>query len=346
MGIEVNSSNRRTWLARTAFVTVLASAPGAVLADEGGASYWTPGSYASMAATPVAPGWSITAFYYYANTQQNANVAFAQDPTFGALPGDVVAFPGAKQYNISGQGYFQPTYTFKDPVLGAQLGIQVTAQAAFANSTLSGMWSGAAMTPAGPKPFAEYGLEDSAISGLGDLAPEVTMKWTSGVHNVLAYIGTNVPIGQFNPNRLANIGFGHWVIDAGGGYTYYDQKTGWEFSGVLGFTYNFIDPYSKYQNGVDMHFDWAGSYAFNDKVSAGVAGYVYRQISCDGGPGDQAGCNESQVFGVGPQLTYNFPVNSWQGSVNFRAYKDFWAQNRPEGWNGWLTLTISPPSPS
>lgn len=123
MGIEVNSSNRRTWLARTAFVTVLASAPGAVLADEGGASYWTPGSYASMAATPVAPGWSITAFYYYANTQQNANVAFAQDPTFGALPGDVVAFPGAKQYNISGQGYFQPTYTFKDPVLGAQLGI-------------------------------------------------------------------------------------------------------------------------------------------------------------------------------------------------------------------------------
>jgi hypothetical protein len=346
MGIEVNSSRKNNWPARAAFFAVLVSAPGVAKADEGGASYWTPGSYASMAATPVAPGWSITAYYYYANTEQNATGVFALDPVLGALPGNVVAFPGARQYNVSGQGYLQPTYTFADPVFGAQLGIQITAQAAFANATLSGMWSGFALTPGGTKPFTQYGLEESSISGLGDLAPEVTMKWTSGVNNFLAYVGTNVPIGQFNPSRLANIGFGHWVIDAGGGYTFYDQKTGWEFSGVLGFTYNFIDPSTQYQNGVDMHFDWAGSYAFNDKVSAGVAGYAYRQISCDGGPGDTVGCNEAQVFGVGPQLTYNFPVDKWQGSVNFRAYKDFWAQNRPEGWNGWLTLTISPPSPS
>jgi hypothetical protein len=62
--------------------------------------------------------------------------------------------------------------------------------------------------------------------------------------------------------------------------------------------------------------------------------------------GDAGGCNESQVFGVGPQVTYNFPVDKWQGSLNVRAYKEFWAQNHPPGWNGWLTLTISPPSPS
>ncbi len=113
--------------------------------------------------------------------------------------------------------------------------------------------------------------------GLGDLAPDATMKWAFGVHYFTAYVTANVPIGQFSGSRLANIGIGHWAVDAGGGYTYFDPKTGYEFSGVLGFTYNFINPTTQYQDGVDMHFDWAASYTFNDKISAGVVGYVFRQ---------------------------------------------------------------------
>ena len=31
-----------------------------------------------------------------------------------------------------------------------------------------------------------------------------------------------------------------------------------------------------------------------------------------------------------------------QGYVNVKAYKEFAAQNRPEGWNAWLTFAISP----
>jgi hypothetical protein len=37
----------------------------------------------------------------------------------------------------------------------------------------------------------------------------------------------------------ANIGLGHGAIDAGGGYTYFNQQNGREFSAVTGFTYNF-----------------------------------------------------------------------------------------------------------
>jgi hypothetical protein len=44
-------------------------------------------------------------------------------------------------------------------------------------------------------------------------------------------------------------------------------------------------------------------------------------------------------------MTYNFPVNDWQGSLNLKTYKGFWAQNRPDGYNVWLTLSISPPAP-
>lgn len=34
-----------------------------------------------------------------------------------------------------------------------------------------------------------------------------------------------------------------------------------------------------------------------------------------------------------------------QGYVNVKAYKEFAAQNRPEGWNAWLTFAISPAAP-
>jgi hypothetical protein len=50
---------------------------------------------------------------------------------------------------------------------------------------------------------------------------------------------------------LSNIGIGHGAVDGGVGYTYFDPKTGHEFSGVLGFTYNTINPDTQYQNGVE-----------------------------------------------------------------------------------------------
>jgi hypothetical protein len=321
-------------------------APGLARADEGGAAFWVPGSFGSMAAVPGTPGWSVSAWFYTAYTSSNATQAFVGSGSYPPIPANVWAVPYAKQYNGTPSGYLVPTYTFKDPVLGGQLSLASTFQATQSVSSISGKWTGLANTPNGPQPYAAYGNYGDSIAGLGDIAPDATLKWAfGGVHNILAYATFNIPAGQFNPSRLANIGIGHWAVDAGGGYTYFNQKTGWEFSGVLGFTYNFINPQTQYQDGVDMHFDWAASYTFNDKFSAGVVGYAFKEIGCDSGAGDTVGCNESQVFGIGPQATWNFPVDDWQGSLNLKAYKEFWAQNRPDGYNVWLTLSISPPAP-
>ena len=112
-----------------------------------------------------------------------------------------------------------------------------------------------------------------------------------------------------NPTRLSNLGIGHGAIDAGGGYTYFNPATGHEFSGVLGFTYNFINTSTQYQNGVDMHFDWGASQFLTKQVQVGLVGYVYKEIGCDSGSGDRVGCFQSQVFGVGPQFGYVFPLS-------------------------------------
>jgi hypothetical protein len=34
-----------------------------------------------------------------------------------------------------------------------------------------------------------------------------------------------------------------------------------------------------------------------------------------------------------------------QGYLNFKTYKEFAAESRPEGWNAWVTFVISPAPP-
>ena len=53
----------------------------------------------------------------------------------------------------------------------------------------------------------------------------------------------------------------------------------------------------------------------------------------------------SRVAGVEPQIGYLFPIGDMQGYINVKAYKEFAIQNRPEGWNAWLTFAISPNAP-
>jgi hypothetical protein len=114
---------------------------------------------------------------------------------------------------------------------------------------------------------------------------------------------------------------------------------------VLGLTYNFKNPDTQYQNGVDLHLDWGASQFLSKQVLVGVVGYAYKEIGCDSGSGDRVGCFQSQVLGVGPQFGYIFPVAGMQGYVNLKAYKEFAAEHRPEGWNAWVTLVISPAAP-
>jgi hypothetical protein len=150
-------------------------------------------------------------------------------------------------------------------------------------------------------------------------------------------------VGAYDSTRLANIGIGHWAIDVGGGYTYFDQKTGHEASAVLGFTYNFINPATQYQSGVDMHLDLGVSQFLTKQIQVGLVGYLYQELGCDSGSGDRVGCFRSRVVGVGPQFGYIFPLgDKLQGYFNVKAYGEFANENRPAGWNLWLTFNLSP----
>jgi len=39
-----------------------------------------------------------------------------------------------------------------------------------------------------------------------------------------------------------------------------------------------------------------------------------------------------------PQLGYLFPIGDKEGYLNFKGYREFASENRPEGWNVGLTF--------
>ena len=81
------------------------------------------------------------------------------------------------------------------------------------------------------------------------------------------------------------------------------------------------------------------------QLQIGLVGYLYNQASCDGGSGDRVGCFQSRVASAGGQLGYTVPMGDLDANVNVKAYWEFAAANRPEGWNLWLSYTLSPAEP-
>src|SRR5262245_53456210 len=312
---------RQGWGAVAAASLVLAVTP--AHADEGGIGFWLPGQMGSFSAVPGEPGWEIPVFYYHASTSAGGDKSF----THGAR---VTA-------GVDGRGDFLftvPSYTMHDTVAGgarltAGLGMAVARMNVGVNATLTG-----------PGGAAISGSESDRLDGFADLYPIVELKWNQGVHNYMAYTMVGVPSGSYKAGRLANVGLGHWSVDGGGGYTYLDTQRGHEFSVVGGMTYNFTNPDTDYQNGIDLHLDFPAAHFFSPQLQAGLVGYWYQQVTGDSGSGATLGDFKSRVGGLGPQVGYFFPVGGKKWYANAKVIWEFAEKNRAAGWNFWLTLDM------
>jgi hypothetical protein len=318
---------KRATHGKTVSMALLASAAALAMAsrasaDEGGVSFWAPGQFGSLAAVPGETGFSLPVVWLHVSADAGAQKNFI-------VGGNLTAGIDAKADLL----FFFPTFTFREPVWGAQaafgLGWALGHQRATADVTVT--------DPVGNT--IEQSRTDE-ITGGSDLYGLGTLKWHDGVHNYIAYTTFGVPTGAYRLGRLANLSTHHWSLDGGGGYTYFDPKKGHEFSIVGGITYNWENPDTDYQNGVDSHIDWAASQFLNEQLHVGVAGYAYQQLSGDSGAGAALGAFKSRVFAIGPQVGYFFPVDKEKGYVNLKGYWEFAAENRAEGWNVWLSLAL------
>jgi hypothetical protein len=313
-------------------------------ADENGISFWLPGTYGSLAAVPVNPGWSFSTVYYPLFVSESGAIAAQREFELGGISRGANINLNLKVKSNADLFFIDPAYTFADPILGGQLTLEMTSIAGTSSVGLNGTLT----STVGPVTLTRSGSVRDSITGFGDLYPKATMRWNAGVNNYMVYATGDVPVGAYDSSRLANLGMGHGAIDWGGGYTYLNPATGHELSAVTGLTYNFVNPSTNYQNGLDWHLDWGASQFLSKTMFVGAVGYFYEQLTADKGSLPALGPIDSGVIGVGPQVGFIIPAGEEQIYLNFKAYKDFDNHDRPAGWNAWVTLSISasPPSPA
>jgi hypothetical protein len=316
---------------------ILTLVPTFAVADEGGISVWLPGQFGSLAAAPQQPGWSFANIYYHTSVSAGGDVAAARQFTTRAFTRSATVNLNASLNASADLDFVSVNRVFETPVLGGQLAVGVTSAAGYNSTSINGTLTASI----GNLTATRTGSTSDARGGVADLYPLASLRWNSGVNNFMVYMLGDIPVGTYDPARLANIGIGHGAIDGGVGYTYLNPQTGHEFSAVTGLTGNFANPDTHYQNGMDWHLDWGASQFLTKQLHVGAVGYVYKQINPDSGAPAILGGNESQVFAIGPQVGYLFPVGGVQGYLNLKAYREFNPARRADGWNLWLTFAIS-----
>ena len=199
-------------------------------ADQGGGSFWFPGQFASLAAVQQTPGWALSVIDYHSSVAAAGSAAAAREILAGRIPATVNV-----DLNLSLSGRadlvaLAPSYTFATPVLGGQLVVGMSGQYGRTAASIAGTLTAIA----GPIVVTRTGMLEGSLTSYGDLAPFAELLWNHGVNNYMAYVTGNIPVGDYDPMRLPNIGLGHGAIDVGGAYTYFNQATGNEISGVAG----------------------------------------------------------------------------------------------------------------
>ena len=277
------------------------------------------GQYASMAAVPSNPGWSLVLmpYVYSGSADKSKNFQHGQSVNAGLSARESIFL-------------FQLGYSAEEKILGGQPYVGI-GWGPGSNTTSAFASVSSANT--------EFNKANS-VTGSTDIYPLASLAWNKGNNNFMTYVTGDIPVGTYSATSLSSIGIGHAAMDAGGGYTYLNNTTGLEFSSVVGATYNWMNNQTNYKNGIDSHLDWSLSQFVSQNWQVGIAGYVYYQLTADSGSGARLGAFKSQVAAIGPQIGYLFNIGKKQAYINLRAYKEFWAQNRVEGYAMISTISI------
>jgi hypothetical protein len=183
------------------------------------------------------------------------------------------------------------------------------------------------------------------VTGLGDPAVGAALGWKRRSGDKFrawsVYTSAFIPIGDYEVGRIANLGHNRWAADFGAAYTMANFKRGRELSSVLGFTINGDNDDTGYSSGDEMHLEVVGKQYLPNHLSFGIAAYWNEQLTADTNNGPVLGDFEGRVFGVGPELAYQFTqIKAHPVTVDLRWYHEFDAEKRIEGEAVYLTVSL------
>src|SRR6266576_6627700 len=124
-GQQISAHRRRLGVAAIVLAPAIMFFSHRALADESGVSFWVPGFFGSLAATPQQPGWSLANIYYHTSVSAGADVARSREFTLGRVPANLTVNANLNlSINATGNlGFVIPSYVFATPVLGGRRGM-------------------------------------------------------------------------------------------------------------------------------------------------------------------------------------------------------------------------------
>jgi len=172
---------------------VMAGGTGGARADESGVSFWVPGFFGSLAATPQQPGWSLATIYYRTDVSASGGAAVAREITIGRFNPTVNVNVNANVHAVADLGFVIPTYVFATPFLGGQASASVLLGYGSNDVSLNAKATASTDQPA----FSvtrSLGLQQDTL-GFADIIPMFANRWNAGVNNYMAYITGDIPVG-------------------------------------------------------------------------------------------------------------------------------------------------------
>jgi hypothetical protein len=179
-------------------------------------------------------------------------------------------------------------------------------------------------------------------SGIGDsLLIPFLLGWNYG--NLHWNVGLNVyvPTGAYSVRELS-VGKNVWGFMPQFAVTYFDPKTGLDFSGTFVLTALTNNAATDYQSGDMFNLDWAIGKHFGAKGEweGGIMGNLVHQISGDSGTGARLGPFEADSSAIGPGISYSTALGRFPASFTARWEHDFHAENTFRGDLALVTATI------
>jgi hypothetical protein len=166
---------------------------------------------------------------------------------------------------------------------------------------------------------------------IGDTEYSMMLGWHAGEHHWNLILTGFMPTGHYTPYVLSITGLNRPGVDLRGAYTYFGTETGIEVSAALGVLVNGMNTVTNYQSGAEMHFEWAVHQHFSSGLYAGAAGFIFRQLTADSGPGAIYGAYIGRAFAVGPSIGYAIKIDGQELDIGARWYREFGVENRPRG---------------
>lgn len=219
-----------------------------------------------------------------------------------------------------------PAYVSGVPLLGGHLGVEFL----FPFSAVHLDVPGAPVTTQG---------------GVGDATISPFVQWSDG-HlagrplSLRLALQVVAPTGTYSPGRQVSTGGNAWQVSPYLAFTWRAADR-WEVSGRAIYDWSGRNDHppaalnaGSSQAADQFALNLSASYAVAEHWRVGMAGYALRTLGAARVDGRGVSGSQQQAFALGP----GFRWNSGSTSVIGTAYREFAAENRPEGFNAVLRL--------